>query len=356
MGIHVKRDGRIFVVYTENKKRKWKPFGRGDIARLRAEAFNREIEAQKGNLEFGGPTVGVLWSAYREKHHVEESTYRNDGYKMTTLTTKLGGFQADLLTTDHLHRYVAQRTKEGVKRATIANEIRRLKAVLNWACNENPPLLLSNPIAHFRVTGIDAPNIPMPPTICEVRALIDHAQPHCARALRIFWSTGIRPGGEMFRMRWTEVDLEYDSIRVQSARKKGPAIRNVPISEDLKIQMLKWREEDKETFGQLFPNCPVVHFRKQPVMGFERAFARAKLAAGISRRIRPYDFRHAFASIALRLGADLKSVSEVLGHASPDTTAKHYQHVTKAQHREVILKIPGLSTPSTVDTAGKQSN
>jgi integrase len=344
MGVHQKKDGRIFVVYTENKKRIWKPFGRGDVARYQAERFNRDLQARQGKVELGGLTVAVLWSIYREKHHVEESTFRMDAYKMQVLCAKLGGFQADLLTTDHLHRYVAQRAKEGVKRATIANEIRRLKAVLNWSCNENPPLLLSNPISHFRVTGVEPPDIPMPPTLDEIRRIIEQALPHLARALWIFWNIGIRPAGEMFRIRWSDVDFAYDSIRVHSARKKGPAIRNVPLNDDLKEEMKKWREEDMKVFERRFPDCPVVHYRKNPVMSLKKSFAAAKIAARITRRIRLYDFRHAFASITLQEGADLKSLSEILGHSRPDTTARHYQHVTRQQHREVISKVPKLST------------
>lgn len=354
MGVHTKKDGRIFVVYTENKKRIWKPFGRGDVARLQAERFSQDLDAKSGKAELGGLAVGILWSIYREKHHVEESTYRMDEYKMNVVSAKLGGFQADLLTTDHLHRYVAKRVEEGVKRTTAANEIRRLKAVLNWACNENPPLLLSNPISHFRVTGIEAADTPMPPTIGEVQKLIAHAEPHLARALWIFWNIGIRPAGEMFRIRWSDVDLDYDSIRIQSARKKGPAIRNVPISSSFKTELLKWREEDQKTFERRFPDCPVVHYRQNPVMSLKKSFAAAKARAKITRRIRLYDFRHAFASIALQEGADLKSLSEILGHSRPDTTARHYQHVTRQQHREVISKIPQLSTiASTLSTVKK---
>jgi integrase len=347
MGIFTKKDGRIYVVHTVSKKQVWAPFGRGDVARLRAEAFDRDLQEKAGKTGAGtltgGLSVAALWTVYRRDHRVRESTFRMDAYKMAVLVSKLGGFSADSLTTDHLHRYVSQREKEGVKRATIANEIRRLKAVLNWACNETPPLLLTNPISHFRVSGVEAPDIPAPPALAEVRRLIDYSPPHLYRALWIFWNTGIRPAGEMFRIRWTDVDLDYDSVRIRSAAKKGPAVRNVPINEDLKSQLLEWKKEDELAFPKKFPDCALVHYRNEPVMSLKKSFASAKIAAGITRRIRLYDFRHAFASIALQSGADLKSLSEILGHSRPDTTARHYQHVTKKQHRDVMSHIPKLS-------------
>jgi site-specific recombinase XerD len=78
----------------------------------------------------------------------------------------------------------------------------------------------------------------------------------------------------------------------------------------------------------------------------KKAFAGAKQRAGISRRLRMYDFRHAFATFALKKGADLKSVSRLLGHSRVDTTANIYQHVDDEMKRDAIDRLPsvGLAT------------
>ncbi len=49
-----------------------------------------------------------------------------------------------------------------------------------------------------------------------------------------------------------------------------------------------------------------------------------------------YDLRHAFATHLLENGADLKSVSEILGHASPDMTMRVYQHVSSDLKRKAV--------------------
>ena len=67
--------------------------------------------------------------------------------------------------------------------------------------------------------------------------------------------------------------------------------------------------------------------------------------AGITRRLRPYDFRHAFATWVLGEGVDLKSTSEILGHSSAKITTKIYQHTNMAMRREVINKLPVLEVP-----------
>ena len=61
--------------------------------------------------------------------------------------------------------------------------------------------------------------------------------------------------------------------------------------------------------------------------------------AGVTRRLRPYDLRHMAATSMLSKGADLKAVSQILGHSSPATTILVYQHVINSQRVDAIEKI-----------------
>ena len=55
----------------------------------------------------------------------------------------------------------------------------------------------------------------------------------------------------------------------------------------------------------------------------ERVWKPALLAAGIDRRVRIHDLRHAHASWLLSGGADLQVVKERLGHGSLRTTERY---------------------------------
>lgn len=57
-------------------------------------------------------------------------------------------------------------------------------------------------------------------------------------------------------------------------------------------------------------------------------------AAGITGRVNPHSFRHAFARDAILAGADLSQVSEMLGHRGIVVTAKYYARWNKREVRK----------------------
>lgn len=62
--------------------------------------------------------------------------------------------------------------------------------------------------------------------------------------------------------------------------------------------------------------------------------------AGIPKNISAHTLRHSFATTLLQNGADIRSIQEMLGHASI-TTTQVYTHVTNPQLREIHKKYHG---------------
>ena len=76
-------------------------------------------------------------------------------------------------------------------------------------------------------------------------------------------------------------------------------------------------------------------------MTFQRMVKGAAERAGISKRVTPHTFRHSFATHLLESGTDIRTVQELLGHASVETT-QIYTHV---------MKKPGLGVRSPLDAS-----
>jgi len=77
-------------------------------------------------------------------------------------------------------------------------------------------------------------------------------------------------------------------------------------------------------------------------MSFQRVVKIAATKAGLTKRVTPHVFRHSFATHLLERGTDIRTVQELLGHASVETT-QIYTHV---------MKKPGLGVRSPLDQGG----
>lgn len=338
-------NGNAYCKWYEGKLERRQYFGFGDIALEQARRLDEQKKREKGKIKIeGGLTVVQVCQEYTAQHPVERSTASSDDYRLRSIILPvLGDIQVDALTSAQLNEYVLERLKAGRKKRTVDRELDILRAAFSWASTQEPPLIFRNPLLKFRIVCNDE-QVPAPPNTEEIRRILAHAAPHLIRGILIEWYLGTRPGGEVSRITWADVDFEANEIRVIGARKGGPAVRYVQMQDGFRETVRAWREDDEKRKppGLDIFNLPVVHFRFKPAHSLKKAWGGAKRKAGITRRMRLYDLRHAFATLALKAGADLKAVSEVLGHSRVDTTLIKYQHVSKGQHRAVVDKIPSI--------------
>lgn len=76
---------------------------------------------------------------------------------------------------------------------------------------------------------------------------------------------------------------------------------------------------------------------------FQNAVRKAAATAGVNKRVTPHVFRHSFATHLLESGTDIRTVQDLLGHTSVETT-QIYLHV---------MKKPGLGVRSPLDESSR---
>src|SRR3954469_10941751 len=119
-------------------------------------------------------------------------------------------------------------------------------------------------------------------------------------------------------------DLANEAVRV---RGKGNKERIVPLVRKARAAVDAWlarRGELRPKDSALFVNRRGGRLTARSVARFLDAYA---LVAGARRHVHPHALRHSFATHLLNMGADLRGIQELLGHASLSTTQR-YTHVS----------------------------
>lgn len=160
-------------------------------------------------------------------------------------------------------------------------------------------------------------------------------------------SSGLRRG-ELLALTWDDVDVERCIINVDkqvgringeivvSQPKTPSSIRKVMVPRKAIDLLLEEREKH--------PDCPYV-FMSNRTGGMVdpnsvgRIHKRLLKDAGIDGRIRFHDLRHTFTTICLENGADVKTVSAMLGHTSSSFTLDQYGHLTPQMQKAAADKM-----------------
>lgn len=160
--------------------------------------------------------------------------------------------------------------------------------------------------------------------------------------LQLLYSTGLRVS-ELASLNRDQVDLDRREFMV---RGKGKKPRLVFISDDACTALKDYLKERDDNFAPLFLNYSRPSNKEDITLGEKRRLSPVMIQymvrkysrkAGIIKKVTPHVLRHSFATELLINGADIRSVQEMLGHASI-TTTQIYTHLTNKRLKEVHEK------------------
>lgn len=150
----------------------------------------------------------------------------------------------------------------------------------------------------------------------------------------LLFSTGLRVS-ELCALD-SDIDLSRDEL---SVRGKGDKVRVVFLSPTAKDAVSTYQKKRKDMGEALFVNIARGRERGERLTprSIERIIKFYAAKAGITKKVTPHVLRHSFATDLLSNGADIRSVQQLLGHASINTT-QIYTHVTDSHLRDIHKK------------------
>jgi integrase/recombinase XerC/integrase/recombinase XerD len=220
-----------------------------------------------------------------------------------------------------LRRYAAGLSERGQAPATVARKLASLRGLFTaliaaGARDENPADLLSSPKRPQRL-----PHVLKPSEVAELLDRIPATTPLEIRDRALFelaYASGLR-AEELVSLDLESIDFDSESVRVEG---KGGKTRIVPAGEHalraLEVYLARARPAliaDRERRA-LFLSRSGLRLSTSDV----RRRLRKWIPPARSAATHPHSLRHSFATHLLDGGADVRSIQELLGHASVSTT------------------------------------
>ncbi len=163
--------------------------------------------------------------------------------------------------------------------------------------------------------------------------------------MEFLYSTGLRIS-ELVSLNRDQVNFERGEFQV---RGKGQKMRIVFLSDRAKDWIADYLEARNDSYEPLFLNHRRSRQKKDGAVEMrgehrrltaytiQEMVRKTAFEAGIVKKVTPHVLRHSFATELLINGADIRSVQDMLGHASI-TTTQIYTHLTNKKLKEIHEK------------------
>ncbi len=146
-----------------------------------------------------------------------------------------------------------------------------------------------------------------------------------AAMLEVLYAGGLRVS-ELCGLDLKDLDARAKTVRVLG---KGNKERICPIHDGALEALREWLERRGELLAKpaknQAPNAMFLNFRggRLTTRSVDRQLVNYVKQLGIQRKVTPHSLRHSFATHLLAGGADIRSIQELLGHASLSTTQRY---------------------------------
>ena len=257
--------------------------------------------------------------------------YRTDLAQMGRFLEARGRGDLSEVTTRDLRAFLA--SLSSLAATTRARKLSALRTFFDWVAEErgdgrNPARALGAPrkaqrLPHVLSAG-EAARLAEPnarPSTLRREVLLARD----AVIVELLYGSGLRVS-ECVGLDIQQLDLRKGEVRVLG---KGSKERIVPLSAAAVDAVQEWLVVRTLLQPAAEESALVLNARggRLSARSAARLIKQRGLVAGVAKDVHPHALRHSFATHLLEGGADLRSIQEMLGHASLSTTQK-YTHLT----------------------------
>ncbi|WP_413251004.1 tyrosine recombinase XerC [Sinomonas flava] len=275
----------------------------------------------------------------RSAHTVR--AYESDLASMLASAAGDGAWDLSGIDLAMLRRWLGRQSDSGLSRATLARRASSVRAFMAWALREgrveaDPALRLAAPKRDKHLPAVlhreQAARL-----VESAAGAASEGDPVAVRDLALvefLYATGVRVG-ELVGLDVDDLDFERRTARILG---KGNKERTVPFGEPASAALTRWLAV-RHALASAASGPALFLGRRGGRLGQRQArdvVDRALRALGDTSASGPHALRHTAATHLLDGGADLRSVQELLGHASLATT-QLYTHVSVERLRASYL-------------------
>jgi integrase len=333
---------------------------------LGGDPHNARKSARTKNARSRGETLGgfidiqyAKWALSHQKRGNETLTLLESNFK------DLYARKMNLITAWDIQKWRTDSRKSGLKPTTINRRVTTLKAVLNKAVEWD--VIPSNPLQKIKplkvdnnsriryldnneerqlrqalndrehssrsgrasgnkwrdIRGYDS----LPSLDC---VFVDHLKPMVLLAL----NTGLRRG-EIFNLKWTDVDFSRKTLTVEGATTKSGQTRHIALNAEIIRVLQEWQQQ---TVSELVFQSPVTG---EPFNNIKTSWSQLRKNANITD-FRFHDLRHTFASKLVMADVNLYTVKELMGHSTIQMTER-YAHLAPEHKATAVERLVNLN-------------
>jgi site-specific recombinase XerD len=264
--------------------------------------------------------------AARSAAEATRRAYSNDVGQLAAWADAMDHDPASLGHRD-LRRFAAVLSERGISKAGVARKLAAIRAfygalVRSGAMSSNPADLVATPKQDRKLPRVLSRE--------EMQTLLDRIPTRTPLEMRdramleLAYSCGLR-AEEVVNLNTDSPDFDGERLRIEG---KGGKTRLVPMGEPAQAALSRYLERargalvDAGDDGALLVSKSGRRLHPSDVRRrLQRWVREASIAGGVS----PHALRHSFATHLLEGGADLRSIQELLGHASLSTTQVYTQ-------------------------------